>query len=366
MKHIDLFSGIGGAALAVDTVWQNAEHVFCDIDPFCRAILKKHWPQATIHDDIKTFDGTKYKGAYLLTGGFPCQPASAAGKRRGTADDRWLWPAMLAVIRAAKPKWIIGENVAGLLTIEQGVVFESVCADLEKEGYEVQPFIIPACAVGAPHRRDRVWIIAHANGRADGGGAGEDEGKGKGKGISERDSMGKSREPSSVRLSGDASSNRRARGREAASYEKGYATRSGESGKLEGRLERPDSLRPIADSTRKQAYAAEQRGLYSEPRMSNTTIRDASDSKSERCKVAGLTRRRGIGFTEQDKVDWNNWPAVAAELCTLDDGLPGGLARPRGWRNAALKGAGNAWVPQVAIEIFKAIKAVDDLSTSKA
>lgn len=100
----------------------------------------------------------------LLTGGFPCQPFSAAGKRKGTADDRHLWPEMFRVIQLAKPTWIIGENVPGIINIENGMVFEQVCADLENEGYEVQPFIIPACSVNAPHRRDRVWIVANRQG----------------------------------------------------------------------------------------------------------------------------------------------------------------------------------------------------------
>jgi DNA (cytosine-5)-methyltransferase 1 len=101
-------------------------------------------------------------GVDLLTGGFPCQPFSQAGKRKGTSDDRYLWPEMLRVIRLTKPTWVIAENVSGILTIEQGMVFEQVCLDLEGEGYEVQPFIIPAVSVNAPHRRDRVWFVAHS------------------------------------------------------------------------------------------------------------------------------------------------------------------------------------------------------------
>ena len=172
MNHIDLFSGIGGFALAANWVgWDTI--AFCEIDPFCQKVLKKHWPDVPIFDDIKTLtaDEIKEKTGWdgseptIISGGFPCQPYSTAGKRKGNADDRVLWLEMFRVIREVKPAWVVAENVRGLLSIEGGMVFEQVCADLEGEGYEVQPFIIPACAVNAPHRRDRVWIIAHANNR---------------------------------------------------------------------------------------------------------------------------------------------------------------------------------------------------------
>ena len=239
MKHIDLFSGIGGFAIAADTVWPGIEHTFVEYDPFCQAVLRKHYPNSIIHGDIRSFiadtergkndtehkrpcqsckqqgttmevggeaarqedretcnndDGgcacstadTEREGRegelwdsegqhrlrggsredekpFVLTGGFPCQPFSHAGRRKGTSDDRYLWPEMFRVIQLYRPTWVIAENVRGLVTWNYGMVLETVCTDLENEGYEVQPFIIPACAVGAPHRRDRVWIVAHAN-----------------------------------------------------------------------------------------------------------------------------------------------------------------------------------------------------------
>lgn len=113
----------------------------------------------TLYGNILTFDGTAYRGATLLTGGFPCQPFSQAGKRRGTQDDRYLWPEMLRVISEARPAWVLGENVAGIVNME----LDRVLSDLEGEGYSVQPIIIPACAVDAKHRRDRVWIVAHTD-----------------------------------------------------------------------------------------------------------------------------------------------------------------------------------------------------------
>jgi len=153
--HLDLFSGIGGFALAAG--WAGFETVgFCDNEPYCQAILKKHWPQVPIHTDIKTLDGTAYRGITLLTGGFPCQPFSNAGKRRGKDDDRYLWPQMLRIIQEARPTWVVGENVVGII----GLALDQVCSDLEAKGYEVETIIIPACGVDAPHRRNRVWVIA--------------------------------------------------------------------------------------------------------------------------------------------------------------------------------------------------------------
>ena len=155
--HLDLFSGIGGFALAAG--WAGFETVgFCDNEPYAQAVLKKHWPNVPIHGDIKSLVGTAYRGVTLLTGGFPCQPFSNAGKRRGKDDDRYLWPQMLRVIQEARPAWIVGENVVGII----GLALDQVCSDLEACGYEVEPIIIPACGVDAPHRRDRVWIVGHS------------------------------------------------------------------------------------------------------------------------------------------------------------------------------------------------------------
>ena len=166
MTHGSLFSGIGGFDLAAEWVgWQNLFN--CEIDPFCQTVLKHHFPDAEQFTDIRTADFARYKDRLdVLTGGFPCQPFSTAGKRKGTEDDRYLWPEMLGVIRTVRPRWIVGENVYGIVSWSDGLVFEQVCADLEAEGYEVQPYVLPACGVGAPHQRYRTWFVAH---RADAG-----------------------------------------------------------------------------------------------------------------------------------------------------------------------------------------------------
>lgn len=161
MNHASLFSGIGGFDLAAEWMdWNNILH--CEINPFCRQILNYYWPNAISYSDIRKLDGKKYRGQIdVLSGGFPCQPFSHAGKRKGSGDDRFLWPEYLRIIREVRPRWVTGENVPGILTIEKGVVFESICTDLEKEGYTVWTFNIPAAGVEAPHRRERIWIVAY-------------------------------------------------------------------------------------------------------------------------------------------------------------------------------------------------------------
>lgn len=166
MKHLSLFSGIGGFDLAAEWMgWENIGQV--ENDPFCTKVLNKNFPNVQKYSDIKDFPAANFTDRPdIITGGFPCQPFSQAGKRQGTNDNRHLWPQMLRVISTIKPTWVVAENVRGLLTIEQGMVFEQVCLDLEAIGYEVQPLVIPAIAVGAPHRRDRVWFIAYSEEKA--------------------------------------------------------------------------------------------------------------------------------------------------------------------------------------------------------
>lgn len=321
MKHLDLFSGIGGFSLAADRVFGEVEHTFVEIDPFCQAVLKKHWPKSKIYEDIREFasyaeregwsgesrDTTRQRGLrggtredeepFLLTGGFPCQPFSHAGRRRGTEDDRYLWPAMFDIIQITRPRWVVAENVRGLVTWNDGLVLETVCADLEGEGYEVQPFIIPACAVGAPHRRDRVWIVAH----------------------SLHDRQGN--EKQTVTESQDKIPGKH--------REKDGSAREFKRANSDG-----ENVRPASDSARK---------------------------RGERERVSVQPRR---SRKEGADVDWTrDWREVAFATCDdgMDDGLPrgvGGLPHSFAkWRKEALKAYGNAIVPQVATEIFRAIRA---------
>ena len=165
MKVLDLFSGIGGFTLGLHKVGFKTV-AFCEIDKYCRKVLQKHYKDIKIYDDVKKLKGEEIKqevGAIdIIVGGFPCQPFSVAGAKKGTSDDRHLWPEMFRLIKELKPRWVIGENVRGIISIQDGMVFENVCTDLEGEGYEVRAFNIPAAGVGAPHRRERIWIVANS------------------------------------------------------------------------------------------------------------------------------------------------------------------------------------------------------------
>lgn len=338
IRHLDLFSGIGGFAYAVDQVWPNSEHIFCDNDQFCQAVLHKHWPNSKIYGDIRTITDTSFKGlereeqksklsesiqpsrCFILTGGFPCQPFSQAGKRRGTADDRYLWPEMLRVIQLAKPQWVIAENVRGLLTQQGGVVFEQVCADLEANGYEVQPFVIPAVAVNAPHRRDRIWIIA--NRTKSGGELGEP------------------------------------RKRHSPQCEKGLFGRKNSNA--------PDPRPQYGQQGNKQGMETDPTKRTTRSTDAQRQDKNASDTSNER--LEGRERQKPIRygrFFSGDRSDerWNwdkDWIEVATQLCGVDDGLPveldGFKLSKSRHRVERLKSLGNAIVPQVAIEIMKAIE----------
>ena len=320
--HIDLFSGIGGFSLAFDNIFNEQEnnHIFVEIDPFCQAVLRKHWPEAEIHGDIRAFDGGESE-PFLLTGGFPCQPFSQAGKRKGTEDNRHLWPDMLRVIQVTKPEWVIAENVRGLLSIEGGVVFEQVCLDLEANGYEVQPIVIPAVAVNAPHRRDRVWFIAHAIGS---------EHRGRGRQESEEESL--------QRVSGETRHVRRSSGTD-----------------------------KVYDSTNSRQQHGESRG--NEEMGFCKAKRSSCKSDIERCSenvtdtsdegLQGRKPNKWKGHSGQrdrngskERRSWEqDWTEVATRLCRIHDGIPRRLDR-----NPRLKALGNAIVPAVAEEIIKAIK----------
>ena len=162
LRHGSLFSGIGGFDLAAQ--WMGWENVFhCEWMPFPRKILNYHFPNSISYEDITKTDFSIHRGGIdILTGGFPCQPYSQAGKRLGKEDERHLWPEMLRAIQEIEPTFVVGENVRGLVNWNGGMVFEEVCVNLESQGYEVQPILLPACSVGAPHRRDRIWFVAYS------------------------------------------------------------------------------------------------------------------------------------------------------------------------------------------------------------
>ena len=323
MKQIGLFAGIGGFELAARWVgWETI--AVSEIDPFCQKILSYHFPGAQLHGDIKTTDFTGYNGQCdIITGGFPCQPFSSAGKRRGTADERYLWPEMLRVINEVKPRWVIGENVRGLVNWDGGLVFDTVCAELENSGYEVQPFIIPACGVNAPHRRDRIWFVANAAGN-----------NGRNKGPENRE----------------------------------WAEHTTERGKVWSEFTRIGSNGNVANATGErlrcqcdpeQLFTATYRtrnGVVCKTDVinANSNGRDALGI-SFGVTTEGETERQFIGGNSARNT-WDGFP-TQYPVCSGNDGVPDGLdgITFSKWRKESIKGYGNAIVPQVAYEIYKAI-----------
>lgn len=158
IRHLDLFSGIGGFALAARMAGGFETVAFCEIDKYCQRVLRKNFPNVPIHDNVKTLNGNEYGPIDIITAGYPCQPFSLSGKRKGEDDDRHLWPEVRRITSAARPRWVLCENVIGHITLG----LDQVLSDLESLGYTcAPPVVLPACAVGNWHRRDRVWIIAN-------------------------------------------------------------------------------------------------------------------------------------------------------------------------------------------------------------
>ena len=429
LTHGSLFSGIGGAEVAAEAVgWKNVFH--CEIMDFPKRVLDYWFPDSESYGDITRTDFTRWRGHVdVLTGGFPCQPFSTAGKRRGEGDDRFLWFEMLRAIRECQPTWVVGENVVGLTTMVQPTdearveekadlfgesdchktvsryTIDTIIGSLEQEGYSVQTFIIPACAVGAPHRRDRVWIVGHRDGDAkpdgdlDANAEGERAEQREEGGVSEGD-RADFLQAETARMEGvfhgrpcglaglpqpDTNADGRGRG-------------SGERGRQEHQLlfdwhwdsaqgdkERGERLggpgeahdagsgRPAANT---DSDRLEERDIHEQlwrakderARASHATYSgegygwpsrkaEATGSTAERCPTGQL----GRADLPQDW--WRNFPSEPA-VCGGDDGLPKGLDNlsiPHGrWRTETIKAYGNAWVPQVALEIFRAIDMVEN------
>jgi DNA (cytosine-5)-methyltransferase 1 len=331
MNHGSLFSGIGGFDLAAEWMgWDNIFH--CEWMPFPRKVLNHYWPNSISYEDITKTDFTIHRGTIdILTGGFPCQPYSSAGKRLGKEDERHLWPHMLRVISEVKPTYVVGENVRGLTNWNGGVVFEEVCADLEAQGYEVQPILLPACAVGAPHRRDRVWFVAYnaaySNSRR----------------LERSEEIGRN----SINAEWES--------------EFGTATNTNLLRQHERECdneEQPNKRRfnALNDTSENVEY-----GIASNTnswRISTRTQREVLEQSNRQ------TSKRFINVERGNK--WKNFP-TKSPICSGDDGLPtelDGITFSK-WRNESIKGYGNAIVPQIAYEIFKVIAEMDAINKAQ-
>ena len=321
--HLDLFSGIGGFALAAR--WNGYRTLgFCDNEPYAQAVLKKHWPEVPCHKDIREVRGELYAGVTLLTGGFPCQPFSVAGKQRGKDDNRYLWPEMLRVIQEARPAWIIGENVAGIVNL----ALDQVCADLEGQGYEVEPIIVPACAVDAPHRRDRVWIVGHS--KLDGltasktsGGLLDQSEEQRGR-VKEWESSGASCASSDVADSVSLSE------RSAHGGKEWNCVR----GRQDEDISQRNEMGSNSSDSREDVADTNSRGCSP---ILNTRSGTEENSGRENYAVKNCTNEQGM---------WESEPNVGR----VAHGIPN--------RTHRLKGLGNAIVPQVAAEIIRCINKI--------
>lgn len=360
MVHASLFSGIGGFDLAAEWMgWENAFH--CEINEWCAKVLKYHFPNSIHYADITKTDFTEWRGRVdIITGGFPCQPFSLAGQRKGADDDRYLWPEMLRVIWEVRPAWVVGENVGGIITmvqpgeeieveyqsslfeednketvLTQDSVIETICRDLESEGYSVQPILIPACSVGAPHRRDRVWFIANSN-RYD------------------------------------------ARRRQ-------FRETGCETGKMQSQQEKWERLRDDVERNDAQEIVANtnseklQEWFKAGGRENKKKVRTGLDNGIERFSNlqyasnsnqfnGNISRFHSSGIpqlktTGIQKDNWQDFP-TQSPICCRNDGISLGLdgSSFSKWRTESIKSYGNAIVPQVAYEIFKAIELVNNQS----
>lgn len=328
MNHGSLFSGIGGFDLASEWMgWNNKFH--CEWNEFGQKILNYYWPNAESYGDITKTDFTIWNGRIdILTGGFPCQPYSQAGKRRGKEDERHLWPEMLRAIKEIKPRWIVGENVYGIVNWNGGMVFDEVQTQLEDEGYIVQPYVLPAAGVNAPHQRYRVWFVAYNSmygcKRGNGKSNGNSERKPDSTGIGERFRN----EGIEHGLFGNASNTEN---------ERSWSGQGVKRGRVINRIER-GKIRC---------------GVKATCCTSNATNSNGSGFKGERKQSISATQKR----ISNSSNSWRKFP-TQSPVCNGDDGIStklDGITFSK-WRTESIKGGGNAIVPQVALQIFKAIE----------
>ena len=387
IKHASLFSGIGASELAAFWLgWQDVFH--CEISEFCKTILNYWYPNSIGYENIKTTDFKKWKGEIdVLTGGFPCQPFSVAGKRKGTEDNRYLWTEMLRAIRQIQPTWVVGENVAGILTMvqpgetvkvgrtpslfekdyniyrkEQQFIVETICSDFEREGYSVQPFVIPACSIGAPHQRDRVWFIAQRNA--------SNSSNARAEGLREREA-----EILSSRAATYSACSRYTAQQTHQRVEREGRSDNGKQKKRRTTPERSDGLhqlsRDFTDAmcagfqkarrefeTERSAGIVQQDGLAANSDGKRWQKGNDDDGQSEGAQEAKSGKEQFIG-TDCPQDWWRFFPTVAP-VCLGNDGLPFDVSRLTipftRWRQEAIKALGNAMVPQVVCELFKAIE----------
>jgi len=366
LKVLDLFSGIGGFSLGLESLGQFETIAFCEKDKFCQKVLQKNFPNITIEGEIRDVKGEKYK-ADVVCGGFPCQPFSVAGKRKGTDDDRYLWDETIRVVRECKPKWFIGENVEGIINIQEGMVLRQVQTDLEKEGFEVQCLIIPASGIGAWHQRKRVWIIgcnvSNSNTRFS---IGENEkvqtrwnttndgGENVSNPNSQRTQIQTQRKHSSIKMSG--SNGKKGRSDDVPNTNSGMRRRRGTEFK--------------SGTNEVWRFHIKKEKQSQQNFRSKTIGCDVVSGKKQNVSNSNVKRSQGYGlstdmetlhdrsnnFTKTDNEEQQTWWEIESSFCRVPDGVSYELDKNRGNR---IKALGNSIVPQIAREIGKAIIAAE-------
>jgi DNA (cytosine-5)-methyltransferase 1 len=337
MRHGSLFSGIGGFDLAAEWIgWENVFH--CEWNEFGQKVLNHYWPKAISYHDITKTDFTIHRGTIdILTGGFPCQPYSMAGKRKGKEDERHLWPEMLRAIREIQPRWVVGENVLGLVNWSGGLVFHEVQADLEAAGYEVWPYVLPAVSVNAPHRRDRVWFVAYAK-NIDAARYGGNSDSRQYVDQSQRETIwsefgGNGSEGDAANTNGNGFNGSNCEHEEQPGKGGEYAQCDIIKGNVDG-----DASNTISGGQQRQGQG-----------------KRSCDSTEDR-------KRQANWFNNGDEgnwlpTDWSKFP-TQSPICSRNDGIPDeldGITFSK-WRQESIKAYGNAVVPQVVYQIFKAIE----------
>jgi len=340
MTHGSLFSGIGGFDLAAEWMgWENKFH--CEWNPFGQKVLHHYWPEAEQFTDITKSNFKKYANQIdILTGGFPCQPYSQAGKRKGKDDQRHLWPEMLRAIREIQPSWVVGENVFGLINWSEGLVFHEVQTDLEAEGYEVWPYVLPAASVNAPHRRDRVWFVAYS----------------KSYGINRKKKLENYKRQSRKwggcdidNISKISDKNWDENASDTNSNGLNQCNSNDEINSGEGRINAQCNPEQSNDN-----------GNASD--SDNSRFQTFNNKESELGqKNRAKTFSRNCIESIHTRSKWESFPSVPP-ICDGNDGISNRLDSitfPK-WRNESIKAGGNAIVPQVVYQIFKSIEQYEE------
>lgn len=380
MTHGSLFSGIGGFDLAAE--WMGWENIFhCEWNPFGQKVLKHHFPNSISYNDITKTDFSIHRGKIdILTGGFPCQPYSTAGKRQGKADERHLFPEMLRCIKEIKPRWIIGENVRGLVSWNGGLVFNEVYDDLEREGYEVQSFLIPAASVNAPHQRYRIWFIAYNDANPSSIRFREHSSRKESfvETLGTQYGMGKGDAPNSNSQRANGQFENRTLCKDGSKDEPNGIQESkradvgrndnGTSNERDASNSNPSRCKDRDKQYRRQSTQTKE-GKYSIGRHSFGSASNTNDSRANellRNIRGGEEVNQGQEELTQSKFGegscpkfegWEEFP-TQSPICGGDDGIPRELDSITfsKWRNESIKAYGNAIVPQVAHQLFKTIQ----------